>query len=276
MSFKNFTAFILFGLYSVPAFSQKIPEEIVGEWVVTDRIIRDRPIDPSKAPEVIGSTYKFTTSGQYWLNGKKYCEQADVHKTEEFERIFTPDFRPGSLSHPSFMIEALTCTNRKGEPLPTDDSYWHQIDEWTIICEKVPDYDLGDHPLDLMVVDENTVVGAVDGRGELYFFCLKRKGTEGGQNEAPLASAGEDQKVSMWHKVTLDGRGSIDPDGDNLTYQWEQIAGKKVKLSDPSSPSPTFKPPFTIFPKHLKFRLTVSDGKLESTDEVTVTVRLWN
>ncbi|MEM3093007.1 MAG: phospholipase D-like domain-containing protein, partial [Candidatus Nitrosocaldus sp.] len=89
----------------------------------------------------------------------------------------------------------------------------------------------------------------------------------------PIANAGSDQTVDEGTLVTLDGSSSYDPDGDALTYQWEQIQGPSVTLSDPSSPTPSFTAPFVDVITTLKFRLTVSDGVQSSQATVTVYVR---
>jgi hypothetical protein len=60
--------------------------------------------------------------------------------------------------------------------------------------------------------------------------------------------------------VFLDGLGSSDPNGDELTYHWEQVSGPAVTLSDPNSPTPSFRFP-SVFPSvSLELELTVSDG----------------
>ena len=47
----------------------------------------------------------------------------------------------------------------------------------------------------------------------------------------PVAEAGPDQTVAVGAGVSLDGSGSRDPNGDQLTYQWTQTAGPSVSLS---------------------------------------------
>jgi hypothetical protein len=89
----------------------------------------------------------------------------------------------------------------------------------------------------------------------------------------PIANAGADKTVDEGTLVTLDGSASYDPDGDPITYQWEQIQGPSVTLSDPNSPTPSFTAPFVDVITTLKFRLTVSDGSLSSSAVVYVYVR---
>ncbi len=62
------------------------------------------------------------------------------------------------------------------------------------------------------------------------------------ENSAPVASAGVDQSVFITGTVVLDGSGSTDVDGDNLSYQWSLIslpAGSSAVLdmTDPVHPN---------------------------------------
>jgi hypothetical protein len=93
-------------------------------------------------------------------------------------------------------------------------------------------------------------------------------------NQPPIANAGPDQTVDESTLVMLDGAGSSDPDQDPLTYEWTQIAGPPVTLSDNSSPAPTFTAPFVqIGGETLTFQLVVSDGQLGSDpDAVNIAV----
>ena len=67
-------------------------------------------------------------------------------------------------------------------------------------------------------------------------------------NHAPVASAGgaPADGVKSGNKVTLNGEGSSDSDGDPLRFKWTQVSGSpKVSLSDPGSPRPYFHRPFS-------------------------------
>ncbi len=95
-------------------------------------------------------------------------------------------------------------------------------------------------------------------------------------NGMPTANAGVDQTVSEGATVTLDGTGSLDPDGDTLTYAWTQTAGPSVTLSSSTAAQPTFTAPDVSSSTVLTFQLTVSDGTLTSTDTVNITVNNVN
>jgi len=70
--------------------------------------------------------------------------------------------------------------------------------------------------------------------------------------------------------VKMDASNSYDPDGNAITFQWSQISGPSVVLSDTTSAAPTFTAPDTTTP--LVFQVQVSNGTLVSTGNVTVYV----
>ncbi len=88
-------------------------------------------------------------------------------------------------------------------------------------------------------------------------------------NRAPVAKAGGAQTGLTGTRLTLDGTGSSDPDGDVLTYAWAQTAGAPVVLTGAGTSSATLTPTAA---GSYAFTLTVSDGGLSATDTVTVTV----
>jgi PGF-pre-PGF domain-containing protein/PGF-CTERM protein len=92
-------------------------------------------------------------------------------------------------------------------------------------------------------------------------------------NAQPTADAGPDQEVNETTEVQLDASGSSDPDGDVVTYSWEQVAGPSVALADNSTATPSFTAPNVSADTTLTFEVTTRDGNGGTdTDVVNVTV----
>ncbi len=97
-------------------------------------------------------------------------------------------------------------------------------------------------------------------------------------NEAPTAQAGADQSVMEGQQVSLDAGNSVDPDNGIATYQWRQVQGPSVDLSDTMVVRPSFTAP-EVDPQgaSILFELTVTDGGgLQDTDRCIVTVSWSN
>ncbi|MBN1208153.1 MAG: myxosortase-dependent M36 family metallopeptidase [Myxococcaceae bacterium] len=93
-------------------------------------------------------------------------------------------------------------------------------------------------------------------------------------NKAPTALARKVSGSVSGETITLDALGSKDPDGDALSYKWEQTAGPQVSLSSTAEATVTFQAPETEANAQLSFKLTVTDAKgatAEQTLEVEVT-----
>jgi len=93
-------------------------------------------------------------------------------------------------------------------------------------------------------------------------------------NSKPVADAGEDRNVNM-DKVCLDGSGSSDPDGDDITYSWAITSrpdgsdANVADLDDPVKVNPCFTP--DVSGAYL-VQLTVTDEHGLTGDPVTVTI----
>lgn len=102
-------------------------------------------------------------------------------------------------------------------------------------------------------------------------------GTAPACNVAPVAEAGLSQTVAEVivgaggvrtpTVITLNGTGSLDPDGSALTYAWTQVGGPTVTLNGATTATPSFSASVstnTIF----TFQLVVSDGTDSSLPKV--------
>jgi len=94
-------------------------------------------------------------------------------------------------------------------------------------------------------------------------------------NSAPVANAGPDQRVTPGATCELDGSGSSDVDGDQLTYTWSFVgipAGSASVLSSTDAVRPTF---VADVAGTYKVQLVVNDGTNDS-DPDTVIVTTGN
>jgi hypothetical protein len=89
------------------------------------------------------------------------------------------------------------------------------------------------------------------------------------ENQAPIANAGPDQTLLIGNLVTLNGSGSQDPDDGPgpLSYEWVQIGGPSVSLSNPTTSAPSFTP--AVIGTYT-FSLVVRDGQADSTPDAVV------
>lgn len=94
-------------------------------------------------------------------------------------------------------------------------------------------------------------------------------------NDPLTADAGDDQDVNINSSVILDASGSTNPQNDNLTYTWTQVAGYGSDVTSGigyfTGKNPTFTAPNSV--GTLIFDLVVNDGSSDSTsDRVQINV----
>ena len=94
----------------------------------------------------------------------------------------------------------------------------------------------------------------------------------------PTAVAGANQTVSGGQVVTLNGAASSDADGTISTYEWTQIGGPAVILSNAAAAITTFNAPVaTAMAQTLTFSLTVTDNSgRQGTDTCIITIAAGN
>ncbi|MFM5893532.1 MAG: PKD domain-containing protein [Novosphingobium sp.] len=94
-----------------------------------------------------------------------------------------------------------------------------------------------------------------------------------GPNTLPVANAGPDATINPAVSRTLAGS-ATDLDGDPLTYQWSQVSGPTVSITNPTSASASFLAPASNgLLQTLTFQLVANDGFGSSApDTVTFTI----
>ncbi len=92
------------------------------------------------------------------------------------------------------------------------------------------------------------------------------------ENTAPLADAGGDAMAALGEEVQLDGSGSSDPDGDDLSHSWSIVSApitSAATLVDEGSARPRI---LVDARGRYEFELTVSDGEAVATDRMLLSV----
>lgn len=99
---------------------------------------------------------------------------------------------------------------------------------------------------------------------EPFEFTIKHKSENVViENQKPIASVKypKEMKTGL---VSLDGRDSVDPEGETLSYKWQQISGPTVTLNGAEQSQASFELNSTTKDVDLVFQLVVNDGELDS------------
>ncbi len=92
-------------------------------------------------------------------------------------------------------------------------------------------------------------------------------------NTAPVAEAPAVMAIRAGATLVLDGSASYDPESDQLSYIWQQTGGPALSLSNSFAKQPTAVVPLSALGQTLIFKLTVSDGLLQSSEK-TISVNV--
>jgi RHS repeat-associated protein len=89
-------------------------------------------------------------------------------------------------------------------------------------------------------------------------------------NDPPVANAGPDREGIVGTTINLDGSGSSDPNGDQITYQWALFSspsGSIAAINNPTSKTPSITPDL---PGTYTIQLVVNDGQLNSAPDTVL------
>ena len=133
--------------------------------------------------------------------------------------------------------------------------------------------DLGDSTAYCFVVRAYNENGESDNSNEVVFSPVLNNA-----NLPPTADAGPDQIVDELEPVSLSGSNSVDLDDGIASFEWVQISGPNVFLSNPDEEETIFTAPETgVDGEALSFRLIVSDySGLEASDTCIINVSSVN
>jgi len=118
----------------------------------------------------------------------------------------------------------------------------------------------------------------VDYRGKNGLLAIIVE-AESEENRAPIAEVAKELHVRSGELVVLDGLRSRDPDGDPLRYEWKQIRGHRVSLTNPNESKATFVAPQVSEQKPYQFSLTVTDmtgpDTVKGADSLPAVIAVW-
>jgi hypothetical protein len=185
-----------------------------------------------------------------------------------FNDVNNPLLSANNVLAPGGILYAGNCTDQTGVNgnLSDDPSF---ADSAAADFRLLPGSPIIDNAVEDPAVTDDFLSNArpVDGNGDQVAV------SDIGAYEAtrPVANAGADKTIAANSAGSLNAANSGDPDGAIVSYQWLQISGTAVTLSNNQVIAPTFTAPGTA--ATLVFELTVTDDLgFNGTDQVSIIV----
>jgi hypothetical protein len=132
---------------------------------------------------------------------------------------------------------------------------------------------------------DGTICIAVSGHGDLFYFDGSFHRVTGGYNlrilhtppdgnEPPSVVVPDRLVAEPGSQVLIDASDSSDPNGDPLTFRWEQVAGPEIELGEQGEAVLTVNLPAELAEETLfRFSVSVSDGFVSGQGATDVLVR---
>ena len=90
---------------------------------------------------------------------------------------------------------------------------------------------------------------------------------------SPIAHAGKDQNAIIGETISLDGTKSYDPNGSIVSYDWTQVSGPPIIITNSNNVTASFVAPEVSITTKMSFTLTVTDNEGETgSDLVNITI----
>ena len=130
----------------------------------------------------------------------------------------------------------------------------------------------------LQVIGRGKAIVTVENSGKAGAVEVIVQGDEE-PNRPPIAEVAKELHARSGELVLLDGLRSRDPDGDPLHFEWKQILGHRVILSNVNEAKATFIAPKVSERKQYQFSLVVTDmagpDVMKGADSVPAVVTVW-
>jgi hypothetical protein len=130
----------------------------------------------------------------------------------------------------------------------------------------------------LQVVGAGKAAVAVTNRGKTGAVDIIVE-TDGEPNRPPIAEVVKEVHAKSGDLVLLNGLKSRDPDGDPLHFEWKQILGHRVILSNANEAKATFVAPKVSEERQYQFSLIVTDmagpDTMKGADSAPAVVTVW-
>ena len=253
------------------------------EWAPEGSALTSDAFGPNNSPDAITSCFYPDGAGTYVValrvNDGKAWSDPDYVMVEATQPEEVPVANAGSDL--TVDVDASVTLDGSGsyDPKGGDLTYSWTLNQWPELS--------GLSTADLTGADSDAPSFTPDARGVYVLQLVVWNDynasladavvvTAVGDDSAPVANAGEDQAEAFdCTEIELDGTGSVDPDGDSLSYFWEvqnkpaDSAINNSSFSDRNGAQPTF---YADVAGEYVLSLTVSDGQNWSTpDLITIT-----
>lgn len=219
--------------------------------------------------------HTYVATGRYEVRLDVLDENGGFESLSRDIEVLAPNTPPTAIAGPDQFLEAGETVILDGfQSFDADGSInqhsWRQL-SGTPVTLPVPEYGRNTFVMPDIGVGSSLVfeLTVSDDRGASATDTMNV--TQVVSNIPPEAFAGSDRRRDAGDVVTLDGSFSRDEDGVIEAYQWTQITGPNVILSNNMTAMASFSMPTLLAGQELEFELSVTDDRgAVSSDRVVI------